>query len=178
MTRSELGRIIYEISNIKGEFLLRSGQVSTEYFDKYLFEAQPDILREIAGQMSALLPEKYDQLAGLEMGGIPMATALSLQLEKPVVFVRKEAKKYGTCKLAEGGEIKDSHLVIIEDVVTSGGAVLDAVTELRHRGAIVETVVCVIDREGTGRENIENIGLIFKPLFTKSELERFSESGP
>ena len=178
MTRSELGRIIYEISNIKGEFLLRSGQVSTEYFDKYLFEAQPDILREIADQMSALLPEKYDQLAGLEMGGIPMATALSLQLEKPVVFVRKEAKEYGTCKLAEGGEIEDSRLVIIEDVVTSGGAVLDAVTELRPRGAIVETVVCVIDREGTGRENIENIGLIFKPLFTKSELERFAESGP
>jgi orotate phosphoribosyltransferase len=174
MNRSELGREIYNISNIKGEFLLRSGQISTEYFDKYLFEAQPDILREIADHMSALLPEAYDQLAGLEMGGIPIATALSLQLKKPVVFVRKEAKKYGTCKLAEGGEIKNSHLVIIEDVVTSGGAIMDAVNELRNRGAIVETVVCVIDREGTGRENLENIGLIFKPLFTKTELEHFA----
>lgn len=171
MTRSELGRKIYDISNIKGEFLLRSGQTSTEYFDKYLFEAQPDILREIAVHMAALLPDDYDQLAGLEMGGIPVATALSLQLGKPVVFVRKEAKKYGTCKLAEGADIEGSHLVIIEDVVTSGGAVMDAVRELRDRGAVVETVVCVIDREATGRENLENLGLTFKPLFTKSELE-------
>jgi len=171
MTKEELGKAIYNVSNIKGEFLLRSGQTSTEYFDKYLFEAQPTILAKIAQHMTDILPEGYDQLAGLEMGGIPIATAISLINGKPVVFVRKQAKEYGTCKIAEGGEIKSSKLVIIEDVVTSGGAILDAVRELRSRDAIVESVYCVIDRESTGRENLEKEGLSFTPLFTKSELE-------
>ena len=171
MTRSELGKVIYETSNIKGEYKLRSGQIAREYFDKYLFEANPKILIEISAHMMSLLPDNFDQLAGLEMGGIPIATALSLRSGIPVLFVRKEAKTYGTCKLAEGGEIENAELVIVEDVVTSGGAVLDAVRALRSRGAIVQHVCCVIDREDTGRENIEGESLNFTPLFTRSELE-------
>ena len=170
MNRAELGKSIYDISNIKGEFLLRSGVIATEYFDKYLFEAQPIVLKAIAEHLAALLPEKPFQLAGLEMGGIPIATAISLHTGRSCVFVRKEAKKYGTCKLAEGGNIEDQELVIIEDVVTSGGAIIDAVNELRSRGATVKQVFCVIDREGPGRANIEEIGLKFTPLFTKSDL--------
>ncbi len=106
------------------------------------------------------------------MGGIPIATALSLRIQKQVMFVRKEAKEYGTCKLAEGGEIENQELLIVEDVVTSGGAIIYAVNELRARGAVVNNVVCVIDREGSGRENLEKLGLKFNPLFTKSELEK------
>lgn len=174
MNKSELGRKIYEISNIKGEFTLRSGQIATEYFDKYLFEANPVILRAIAEQMVGMLPQHFDQLAGLEMGGIPIVTALSMQTGMPALFVRKQAKEYGTCKLAEGGNIGGATLVIIEDVVTSGGAVIDAVNELRQRGATVEHVCCVIDRESTGRKNIEALGLSFTPLFTKSELEQLA----
>lgn len=172
MTRDELGKRIYEVSNIKGQFTLRSGQIATEYFDKYLFESDPLLLIEIAKQIRAFLPSEFDQLAGLEMGGIPLATAISLQMQRPVIFVRKEAKKYGTCKIAEGGEICGNELVIIEDVVTSGGAIIDAVHELRSRGAIIKRVCCVIDREGSGRNNIENADLEFLALFTKSELER------
>jgi orotate phosphoribosyltransferase len=172
MNKNTLAKEIYDISNIKGEFLLRSGVTATEYFDKYLFEANPIILRSIAEHLIALLPEEYDQLAGLEMGGIPIATALSLETGSTALFVRKEAKEYGTCKLAEGGEIEGKTLVIIEDVVTSGGAIMDAVKELRARGAIVQDVLCVIDREGMGRENLEALGLNFNPLFTKSELEK------
>ena len=175
MNKAELGKRIYDISNIKGDFLLRSGVRTTEYFDKYLFEAEPAILREIAKQMVRLLPSQFDQLAGLEMGGIPIATAISLETGRPALFVRKEAKTYGTCKLAEGGEIDGRELVIIEDVVTSGGAILDAVRELRKRGAIVNHVCCVIDREGSGRANLEAEQLTFSPLFTKSELERFAK---
>ncbi len=171
MTKTELGKAIYDISNIKGEFVLRSGQIAHEYFDKYLFEADPTILSGIAAHMVGLLPKNFDQLAGLEMGGIPIATAISLRTGISSLFVRKEAKTYGTCKLAEGGKIEGSELVIIEDVVTSGGAILDAVGELRTRGAIVKQVCCVIDREGTGRENLEKESLTFTPLFTKSELE-------
>ena len=173
MNKPELGKAIYRISNIKGEFTLRSGQVATEYFDKYLFEANPAILAEIAEHMIHILPQNYDQLAGLEMGGIPIATAISLKTNSPALFVRKEAKKYGTCKLAEGGEIEGAELVIIEDVVTSGGAILDAVKELRSRGAIVSHVCCVIDREGTGRRNLESAELSFTPLFTKTQLEKY-----
>ncbi|WP_062263587.1 orotate phosphoribosyltransferase [Endozoicomonas arenosclerae] len=173
MKKSELGKAIYETSNIKGEFALRSGQVATEYFDKYLFEADPKLLAAVAEHMVGSLPEQYDQLAGLEMGGIPIATALSLKTGSKSLFVRKEAKEYGTCKIAEGGDIEGSRLVIIEDVVTSGGAILDAVKELRARGALVNHVYCVIDREGSGRANLEAAGLTFTPLFTKSELESY-----
>lgn len=174
MNKAELGKKIYEISNIKGEFTLRSGQIATEYFDKYLFEANPTILRAISEQIAQTLPAEFDQLAGLEMGGIPIATAISLQTGIPALFVRKEAKTYGTCKLAEGGDIDGATLVIIEDVVTSGGAVIDAVNELRQRGATVDQVYCVIDRESTGRENLEKLGLTLTPLFTKSELEQYA----
>lgn len=172
MNKEQLAKEIYNISNIRGEFLLRSGVTATEYFDKYLFEANPRLLRSIAQYMAELLPDSFDQLAGLEMGGIPIATAISLTTDTQVLFVRKEAKAYGTCKLAEGGDIKGKELVIIEDVVTSGGAIIDAVKELRERGAIVNTVLCVIDREGPGRANLEALYLKFCPLFTKSELER------
>ena len=177
MNKAELGEKIYEVSNIKGEFTLRSGQITTEYFDKYLFEANPTILRIIAEQMADILPKTFDQLAGLEMGGIPIVTALSMKTGVPALFVRKEAKEYGTCKLAEGGNVDGATLVIIEDVVTSGGAVIDAVTELRQRGATVNQVCCVIDRESTGRENLEALGLTFTPLFTKSELEEYARIG-
>ncbi|EGR3304509.1 MULTISPECIES: orotate phosphoribosyltransferase [Vibrio] len=172
MNREELAKEIYNISNIRGEFLLRSGVTATEYFDKYLFEANPRVLRSIAQHLSALLPQKFDQLAGLEMGGIPIATALSLATDNQVLFVRKEAKSYGTCKLAEGGDINGKEVVIVEDVVTSGGAIIDAVKALRERGALVNHVICVIDREGSGRSNLESLGLNFLPLFSKSELER------
>jgi len=175
MNKEKLAKEIYNISNIKGEFLLRSGLTATEYFDKYLFEANPRILRSIAQHLAGLLPKDFDQLAGLEMGGIPIATALSLATDTEVLFVRKEAKKYGTCKLAEGGDITGKTLVIIEDVVTSGGAIIDAVNELRSRGAVVNHVLCVIDREGEGRSNLEALGLQFSPLFTKSQLEQAAQ---
>lgn len=171
MDRLTLAKEIYQISNIKGKFTLRSGQQTTEYFDKYLFEAQPKLLSEIARQLVAFIPNNINTLAGLEMGGIPIATALSLQTDIPLVFVRKEAKTYGTCKLAEGGEIKDKRLLIIEDVVTSGGAIIDAVNQLRKLGAIVDQAICVIDREGSGTANLNNIGVKLISLFTKSYLE-------
>jgi len=174
MHKSELGKAIYEISNIKGEFILRSGIKAHEYFDKYLFESDPNILGAVAEHMSKILPSSFEQLAGLEMGGIPIATALSLRTRMPTLFVRKKAKSYGTCKIAEGGDFEGKELVIIEDVVTSGGAILAAVKELLERGALINHVCCVIDREGEGRNNLEKMNLTFTPLFTKSELEVYA----
>ena len=171
MNKSSLAREIYRISNIKGNFVLRSGRHATEYFDKYLFEAQPKLLFEIARQLTGFIPENTDLLAGLEMGGIPIATALSLQTGISQVFVRKEAKAYGTCKLAEGGNVEGKNLLIVEDVMTSGGAIIDAVKQLRKLGAKIDRAVCVIDRESSGKKNLENIGIELMPLFTSSYLK-------
>lgn len=170
MTKNELARSIYEVSNLKGEFLLRSGATSNEFFDKYLFEAQPKILSAIAEAMAESVPENVDALAGLEMGGIPVVTMLSQVTGIPALFVRKKAKDYGTCKIAEGGEIAGKRLVIVEDVVTSGGQIVVSTKELRDRGALITDALCVIDREARWVENLQEIGLTLHALFRKSEL--------
>ena len=169
--RSALARRIYETAHITGEFTLRSGAKSNEYFDKYLFEADPKLLRDIAEAMAPLVPPGVDALAGLEMGGIPLATMLSQLTGLPVLFVRKKAKEYGTCKIAEGGRLRGRKLLIVEDVVTSGGAILDAARALREEGAELGGVVCVIDRESGGPANLAKTNLTLKPLFTMSELK-------
>ena len=171
MNRTELAGNIYDLSHITGEFKLRSGQISNEYFDKYLFEGQPTVLKAIAEQMVPLIPEGVDALAGLEMGGIPLVTMLSQVSRIPALFVRKKAKEYGTCKLAEGGDIADKRLLIIEDVVTSGGQILLSAADLRERKAIVEDVLCVIDREAGGPDKLTHKGLRLHSLFTMSELK-------
>jgi len=168
--RTTLAKRIYAAAHLTGTFTLRSGAVSTEYFDKYLFEADPELLRDIAGAMAPLVPSGCVALAGLELGGVPLATMLSQVTGLPARFVRKEAKTYGTCRLAEGGELAGGRLCIVEDIVTSGGAILDAARELRASGADLGPVVCVIDRESGGREKLAAEGLELFPLFTMSEL--------
>ncbi|GJQ64207.1 MAG: orotate phosphoribosyltransferase [Melioribacteraceae bacterium] len=174
MTREELGKQIYNVAHITGEFLLRSGKISNEYFDKYLFESDPVLLDEIGKYMKDLVPEDTVILAGLEMGGIPLATSISFKNGKPVVFVRKEAKKYGTRKLAEGLDFKGKKLCVVEDVVTTGGQIITSANELRELGAIVEDVICVIVREEKAFENLSNAGLKLTPLFTMEELKKLA----
>lgn len=170
MTHSELAQKIYNVSHLKGEFLLRSGQKSNEYFDKYRFESQPLILKEIAEQMKKLIPPGTEILAALEMGGIPVGTALSLATGLPCVFVRKEAKAYGTCQFAEGLEIKNKKVCIIEDVITSGGQVLLSTADLRGLGASVHHVLCVIQRGGEAAEmKLKEAQLSLASLFVRSD---------
>lgn len=172
MTRDELARRIYEISLLEGEFTLRSGAVASRYFDKYRFEAEPEVLRAIAQEMAPLVPPEVEVLAGLEMGGIPLATALSLETGLPALFVRKAPKPYGTCKLAEGGDVEGRHLLVVEDVVTSGGQILLSTADLRALGARVDTAVCVIDRESGGREKLAEGEVRLSALYRMAELER------
>lgn len=171
MDRKELARRIYKAAYIQGSFLLRSGKISNEYFDKYRFESQPELLKAIAENMKNEMPEGIDYLAALEMGGIPIATAISLITNIPVVFVRKEAKKYGTCKLAEGLEIEGKKLLIIEDVVTSGGQVVISANELRKLGAVIQYAFCVIDRQSGGKEHLRENNIELISLFTMDELK-------
>lgn len=168
---SSLAQRVYQASHLTGTFQLRSGATSSEYFDKYRFEADPTLLRKIAERLSAKITGSYDALAGLEMGGIPIATILSQHTRLPTRFIRKAPKDYGTCRYAEGGDVKGQRLLIVEDVVTSGGAILDAVRALRSDGAIVEDVICVIDRQSGGRENLAKENLTLTSLFTLQELK-------
>src|SRR5579863_970867 len=102
----QLAQQINNIARLTGTFRLRSGVTSSEYFDKYRFEADPVLLKGIATSLAALLPDGYEALAGLEMGGIPIATMLSQLTGMPALFIRKKAKEYGTCRFAEGGEVR------------------------------------------------------------------------
>ncbi|MFC1988248.1 orotate phosphoribosyltransferase [Chloroflexota bacterium] len=172
MDRNELARKIFQVSHLTGTFTLRSGQVSSEYFDKYLFESDPVLLAEIASQMSGIIPQETEILAGLEMGGIPIATAISLKTGIPAIFVRKKAKEHGTAKFAEGTDIAGKQVCVIEDVVTTGGQIIMSANDLRQLGANIGHVLCVIERDIKGRENLNKEGLELRPLFTMEELKQ------
>lgn len=174
--RAELASRIYASSHITGEFVLRSGMVSNEYFDKYRFEADPVLLLDIATALAPLVPDSTEALAGLELGGVPIATVLSQVTGIPAFFVRKEAKSYGTCQLAEGGAVEGKRLTVVEDVVTSGGQVVISCGDLRERGAVVETALCVIDRESGGPAALADLGVELRPLFTMTELKQVGEA--
>lgn len=160
---------------LKGKFQLRSGEVASEYFDKYRFESDPHILQTVVEAMRPLVPAGAELLAGLELGGVPLATALSRVTGIPARFVRKAAKSYGTCEVVEGGDIAGKRLVIIEDVITSGGQVLESAAKLKDAGSKVLAVLCVIDREAGGGAALAAAGLELRSLFTFSELRRLAE---
>jgi orotate phosphoribosyltransferase len=170
MDRPRLAREIHRASHLTGRFVLRSGAISHEYFDKYLFESDPRLLRAIGEALAPRVPDGTEALAGLETGGIPLAVILAQVTGLPALFVRKEAKPYGTRKLAEGGEVAGRRLLIVEDVVTSGGQLLASARELRARGAEVAHALCVIDREAGGPEALAAEGIELRPLFTMAEL--------
>lgn len=170
--KKDLAKHVFDIAHLIGEFKLRSGVISNEYFDKYQFESNPELLVSIAIQLNHVVNSlEYDYLAALEMGGIPIATAMAMMNKKSMVFVRKEAKEYGTAKLTEGPEIKNTNLLIVEDVVTSGGQIIISANDLRERGATITDAVCVIDREAGGREKLAEAGIKLHSLFTMSELK-------
>lgn len=175
MDRLTLARAIRKVAYLTGSFQLRSGQTSTFYWDKYRFENQPDLLRAIAGELARLLPTGgFDRLAGLELGGIPLATALSMAVGKPCLFVRKKAKDYGTCNLVEGGYSKGEQIVVVEDVITTAGQVIESVGQMRELGLVIDDVLCVIDRQQGGREKLTAIGCDLHSVFTLEELEQLA----
>lgn len=169
---TELGDRLLAASFLEGDFILRSGRRSRFYLDKYLFETKPDLLRDIAGGLAAKLSayEPFDLLAGPELGAVAIVAALSLLYDKPYVIVRKVEKGYGTKKVMEGKAEPGQRVVIVEDVVTSGGAALSAVEQLRGAGLEIVALLCVVDRQEGGREAFEATGVTFDPLFTATGL--------
>ena len=168
--KQSLASAIAAVATLRGEFTLRSGAVSPEYFDKYRFESDPALLRAIAEQLAPMIPPHTQVLAGLELGGVPIVTALSLRTGLSTAFVRKRAKEYGTRQLAEGVDVRGLRVLVVEDVVTSGGQVVASANDLRRLGAEVSDALCVIDRESGGRAAVAAAGITLRSLFTKTDL--------
>jgi orotate phosphoribosyltransferase len=175
LDKRELAKKIYNKAHLTGEFVLRSGITSNEYFDKYLFESDPQLLIPIIQEMKLLIPQNTELIAGLEMGGIPLVTALSIETGIICAFVRKKAKEYGTCKLAEGGTFSGKNVCVIEDVVTTGGQIIESVNELRNRGAKIENVLCVIQRNPDATGILAKEGLTLSSVFTMDFIKEAAE---
>lgn len=165
MDKEQLWDEMRKVSELSGRFTLRSGLESTTYFDKYQFESFPSLLREIAKQMQPLIPADTEILGGLELGGVPLAVAIALTTDHPCVFVRKVAKSYGTCRLSEGVPVAGKRVCLIEDVITTGGQVVDSALRLRELGAIVTHVVCAIWRGNPRNNPVAEHGIEMRSLF-------------
>jgi orotate phosphoribosyltransferase len=173
LTDAELKLALRDAAYLEGDFLLRSGKRSRYYLDKYRFETRPDILaalgERIAQAVADFEPEAV-RLAGPELGAVALAAAGSLASGLPFVIVRKAAKEYGTSNRLEGVYEEGDCVCLVEDVVTSGGALLEAVEALRDAGLTVRTAVCVVDREEGGADALARHAVRLRPIFRASEV--------
>ena len=169
MDTTTLARRIRQAAYLEGDFVLRSGKRSKYYLDKYLFETQPDILAEL-GQRFAERADDADAIAGAELGGVALAAAAALAAGKPFVIVRNQKKDYGTGRLLEGRLPEGARVLLVEDIATTGGQVLEAAGVIANAGATVTAICCTIDRMEGARENIEAAGFAFGALLTREDL--------
>lgn len=173
MTRDELARGLRDAAYLEGDFVLRSGRRSKYYLDKYRFETRPDLLRALGVALAEAVREHEpaaDRLAGPELGAVALAAAASLESGLPFLIVRKEAKDYGTSNRLEGVSTEGECICLVEDVVTSGGAAIEAVLALREAGLRVSNAICVVDREEGGVDELARHAVRLRALFRASEL--------
>lgn len=168
---AELARDITGAAFLRGDFVLSSGTRSSYYFDKYLFETKPSILRRVCSELVNLLPSDVDRIAGPELGAVALAAGVSLESGLPFVIVRKGGKEYGTNRLVEGELYPGERVTVIEDVISTGAQALSAAQQVKRAGANVVGILGVIDREQGGAQGIEAEGYHFDALFTKSDLD-------
>lgn len=170
MTKEQLAKRISDLALLRGEFTLRSGRKSNYYLDKYRFETQPDVLKALGVMIAQRVPPEIDRLAGPELGAVALAAAAAIECNKPFVLVRNRKKDYGTSKQIEGVLQPGERVLIVEDVLTTGGQVIESVQSLRDAGAIVDHIIAIIDRQEGARQNIEAAGLKLDALFTTTDL--------
>ena len=170
MNKESLAKKIAETAVLHGEFTLRSGRKSSWYIDKYLFTTRPEILTSLGEMFSERIPESTTLLAGAELGGVPLVTTAAMASNLPCIFIRNQKKEYGTSRQLEGVLTSDDRVVIVEDVATTGGQVLEAAATIQESGATVEAIIAVIDRCEGAKENIESAGYQFESLFTTQDL--------
>jgi orotate phosphoribosyltransferase len=172
LDKAQLGKEILKASYLEGDFTLRSGKKSKYYLDKYLFETKPHILKNLAKELAIKLPalDSFDRLAGPELGAVSLVAALSIEVDKPFVIVRKGKKDYGTEKVFEGEIKSGERVVLIEDILTTAGAAIEAAIQLRDYGVEVDRILGVIDREQGAGDNAKEAGFKMDSVFTKTEL--------
>jgi orotate phosphoribosyltransferase len=171
MTDAEFAQALKKAAYLEGDFTLRSGKKSKYYLDKYLFETQPELLRELGRRFAKYVHDGIDRIAGAELGAIALAAATSLETGKPFVIVRNSKKAgYGTGKLIEGRLEKGDRVLVVEDICTSGGQAIEAMNVLTDAGAIVDKLVVVIDRQEGGQQKVEQAGFAFESLLTSADL--------
>jgi len=170
MTKQELAERIRAVAYLEGEFTLRSGKKSNFYVDKYLFETQPDILAELGRMFAQKATPRTTLIAGAELGGVALAAAASMAASKPFVIMRNAKKDYGTGKTHEGRLNPGDVVLLVEDIATTGGQVLEAARDISAAGATVEKIVAVVDRGQGAADNIRSAGYAFEALFNSADL--------
>jgi orotate phosphoribosyltransferase len=179
LTDDELRLALREHAYLEGDFVLRSGKRSRYYLDKYRFETRPELLEALGERIAATVGEvepEADRLAGPELGAVALAAAASLASRLPFLIVRKEAKGYGTGNKLEGVFEPGERVCLVEDVVTSGGAAVEAVNALREAGLECRTAICVVDREEGGADALARVAVRLRPLFRAGELLQATKS--
>lgn len=175
--RERVARDLVKHAYLTGDFVLSSGRRSRYYFDKYLFETKPWLLRPIGKLLAEQIPANADRIAGPELGAVALAAVTSLETDKPFVIVKKASKDYATQKLVEGEIHAGEKVVVVEDVMTTGAQAIASAEKLRSMGVEVLFILGVVDREEGARQNVESAGFQLKSLFTRTELERYLEQG-
>ena len=145
-----------------GDFRLTSGRRSKFYVNLKLAATRPQILERIASEMAQLLPDKVEVIAGMELGAVPLAVALSLKTGLPYVMIRKGERVHGTGSRIEGELL--GNVIVVEDVATSGGSLVDAAEVIRRAGATVERAIVVVDREEGAEEALRAVDIELLPL--------------
>jgi orotate phosphoribosyltransferase len=173
VTDEELGRLLVDRALLEGDFVLRSGRRSSWYLDKYRFETDPELLRALGGRLAdaveACEPDAI-RLAGPALGGVALAASAAMASGRPFIIVRGETKEYATANRIEGPFETGELVCLLEDVVTSGGALAEAVSALREAGLVVRNAVCVVDREEGGSDALARLGVRLRSLFRAPEL--------
>jgi orotate phosphoribosyltransferase len=175
----DLIKSLVEHAYLEGDFVLRSGRHSKYYLDKYRFETVPELLEALGERIAAAVKEHEPdavRIAAPELGAVALAAAGSLASRLPFLIVRKQAKGYGTSNKLEGISESGELVCLIEDVVTSGGAALQAVETVREAGLVCRTAVCVVDREEGGSDELARHGVRLWPLFRASDLQKVAKS--
>ncbi|MBC8481541.1 MAG: orotate phosphoribosyltransferase [Planctomycetes bacterium] len=170
MIREELIKRIKETAYLEGDFTLRSGKKSKYYLDKYLFETCPDILAALGEEFAKHVTEDVTLIAGAELGGVALAAATAMTTGKKWIIVRNSKKGYGTGKMIEGAIEKGDVVLLVEDIATTGGQVIEAAKIITEQGARVKKIICTIDRKQGAKENIEQAGFEFDSIITKDDL--------
>lgn len=170
MTKEELAQRIRSVAYLEGDFTLRSGKKSRFYVDKYLFETQPDILLELGRRLAERVSSRTTLIAGAELGGVALAAAAAMAAKLPFLIVRNAKKDYGTSKMYEGRLQAGDVVLVVEDIATTGGQVLEAAKVIQSSGAVVEKIVAVVDRSQGAGEKIREAGMVFEAILNADDL--------